>query len=422
MVSTAGGSGVVVVGAGFGGLAVATELARRGLGVTVVDRHPYSTFQPLLYQVATAGLNLEDVAFPVRSRVDLRSGGNFVQGRMVAVDWDRKSVVLAGGDRVGFRRLVLATGATTSFYGVPGAREHALPLYTLADAARVRRRLVLEVEAGSRTREPLRVVVVGGGPTGVETAGAVAELRDALGRRDYPHLRQHGMPIDLLEMGPRLLAHFREPLSRYASRELQRRRVRVHTGRRVTSVLDGGLVTSEGEHFPCRLLVWAAGVGIPEEPHLGSLPRSGSGRLIVDPTLRLQGHPEAFAIGDVAAVAGAHGAELPQLAQPAIQAGRHVARELLRERTCGTPRPFAYHDRGTMATIGRRAAVVQLRGRVQLTGSPAWLAWLGLHLFALMGGRNRASVLINWAWRYLAWRRSASLVVGPTFADGGDDD
>lgn len=410
---------VVVIGAGFGGLAVLAELARAGLQATLVDRHQYTTFQPLLYQVATGGLNLEDVAFPVRTLLRRMRPGRFVRGGVVEVNWERHTIGLEDGTLLGFDHLVLATGAATNFFGVDGAARHALPLYTLTDAARLREGLISRLEhaavaTGARPR--LRVVVVGGGATGVETAGALAELRDLLVGRDYPELDRSDITLGLLERAPRLLSAFHPALSQYARKELERRRVVVRTGCRVQAVGAGEILASDTGRLPYDLLVWAAGVAVPDLPAYSGLARTPSGRLAVTPTLQLLDHPEAFAIGDVAGAES--GGELPQLAQPAIQAGKHVARQLDRISRGLPPLSFSYRDRGTMATIGRRAAVAELRAGVRLTGTVAWMAWLGLHLVELLGGRNRLSVLLNWSWRYLAWRRAAGLIPGPS-ADGG---
>lgn len=402
---------VVVVGAGFAGLAAMAEFARMGWTAVLVDHQPYTTFQPLLYQVATGGLNVEDVAFPVRSLLRWMGRGRFVQGRVVAIDWDGGKITLEGGRAIGYDHLMLATGAVPRFYGVPGAADHGLPLHTLSDAARMRTRLVAELErAVASGPGPLRmrVVVVGGGPTGVETAGALAELRDLLTGRDYPELRAQDVSIELLEATTGLLPGFHPRLSRYAQSELWRRRVLVLTSSAVREVREGAIVVDSGPR-PADLLVWAAGVEVPDIPLLRGLPRTASGRLVVTPSLQLPDHPEAFALGDVAGARGA-ASELPQLAQPAIQSGRHAARQLSRIARGLEPQPFIYRDRGVMATIGRRSAVAELRGGLRLTGTTAWLAWLGLHLVELLGVRNRFSVLLNWTWHYVAWRRAAGLI------------
>lgn len=401
---------VVVIGAGFAGLAAMGELAKQGWDAWLVERQPYTTFQPLLYQVATGGLNVEDVAFPIRSLLRRMGRGRFVQGTAVTVDWDRRLVTLDSGRLLPYDFLLLATGATPRFFGVPGAANFGLPLHTLADAVRLRTWLVdaLERAAAESDRRPVHLVVVGGGPTGVETAGALAELRDLLAGRDYPELARDDIRIELLEAAPRLLPSFHPALSRYATEALERRSVVVMTGGAVRQVREGEVLLDSGPR-PVELLVWSAGVEVSDSTLLRGLARTTSGRLLVNPSLQLPGRPEVLALGDVSG-ARAGAAELPQLAQPAIQAGRHAVRQLQRMRSGQRPRPFRYRDRGTMATIGRRAAVAQLRGGLRLTGTAAWLAWLALHLVELLGVRNRASVLINWTWHYLAWRRAAGLI------------
>ena len=383
---------------------------RRGWQAWLVERQSYTTFQPLFYQVATGGINVEDVAFPIRSLLRRMGRGRFVQGAAVAIEWDFRRVILESGRALAYDYLLLATGAAPKFFGVPGAAEWGLPLHTLADAARLRTRLVdvLERAAADSGRHQVHVVVVGGGPTGVESAGALAELRDLLVGRDYPELRREDISIELLEAAPRLLPGFHPQLSRYAQRALERRSVAVMTGCAVREVREAAVLIDSGLR-PADLLVWSAGVEVADSPLSRGLARTPSGRLAVTPSLQLRDHPEAFALGDVAGTRAA-ASELPQLAQPAIQAGRHAVRQLQRMRSGEDAQAFFYRDRGMMATIGRRAAVAQLPGGLRLTGTAAWLAWLGLHLVELLGVRNRASVLLNWTWHYLAWRHAAGLI------------
>jgi NADH dehydrogenase len=407
---------VLVVGAGFGGLAVVAGLARAGVRVTLVDRHQYTTFQPLLYQVAAGGLNQGDVAFPVRSLLRRMQAGDFCRASLAEIDWPAHVVRLDDDTALPFDYLVLATGASTSYFGVEGANSWALPLYTLADAVRLRDRLILQLERAARSTEApprLRVVIVGGGATGVETAGALAELRDVLVGRDYPELGQADIILQLLEKAPRLLPGFHPRLSSYARRELERRGVVIRTDCQVERVDASAVLVDGTGRLACDLLVWAAGVAVPDERAYEGLARNASGRLAVTASLQLVDHSEAFAVGDLAGSRAASGVELPQLAQPAIQAGAHVAQQVVRITQDLPAQEFQYRDRGAMATIGRRAAVAQLRGGLRLTGTIAWLAWLGLHLVELIGVRNRFSVLLNWSWRYVAWRGGAGLIPGP---------
>lgn len=407
---------VVVVGAGFGGLAVVAGLARAGVRATLVDRHQYTTFQPLLYQVAAGGLNQGDVAFPVRSLLRRMRAGDFCRASLAEIDWPAHVVRLDDDTALPFDYLVLATGASTSYFGVEGANSWALPLYTLADAVRLRDRLILQLERAARSTEApprLRVVIVGGGATGVETAGALAELRDVLVGRDYPELGRADIVLELVERASRLLPGFHPRLSSYARRELERRGVVIRTDCQVERVEASAVLVDGTGRLACDLLVWAAGVAVPDERAYQGLARNASGRLAVTASLQLVDHSEAFAVGDLAGSRTASGVELPQLAQPAIQAGAHVAKQVVRITHDLPAQEFQYRDRGSMATIGRRAAVAQLRGGLRLTGTIAWLAWLGLHLVELIGVRNRFSVLLNWSWRYVAWRGGAGLIPGP---------
>ncbi len=409
------GPRVVVVGAGFAGLAVVTGLRRTRARVLLIDRHPYHTFQPLLYQVATAGLNPGDVAFPARTLVRRGGRADFRQGRLTAVDWAARQVELADHGRVAYDYLVLAFGATTNYLGVAGAEQHGLPIYTLDDALAVRRRMFGSLERASAfgsDHGELTVVVGGGGATGIEMAGTLAELRAATLARDYPRLDAARARVVLVERRDHLLAGFPERLRRYALSALARRGVEVRLGESVARVGATEVVLGSGAVIPAGLVVWAAGVGA--DPLAGRLgcPQGPGGRICVGPDLRLADEPAVFVAGDLAAALGPDGAPLPQLAQPAIQMGRHIAAQIARLSQGGTTEPFRYRDRGIMATIGRRAAVAELSGGLQLTGTVAWVAWLGLHLVTLLGTRNRLSVLLNWAWRYLAWRRGSRVIVG----------
>lgn len=424
---------VVVIGAGFGGLAVARGLADRDdVEVTLVDRNSFHTFQPLLYQVATAGLNAADVAYAVRGIV--RGHGNvaFRQATVTAVDWDGRGVELDGGDRLPFDHLVVSAGATAAFFGIPGAAEHALPLYTLADAAALRNHILGRFEATDAAQSvrhgggpsllddgALTFAVVGGGATGVEVAGALAELFTVVLRRDFPHLDVGKARIVLLEMGEDLLPVFGPASRSHARATLEDRGVEVRTGATVAEITPTRIRLGSGEELAAHTLIWAAGVQAnPLAATLG-VETSRGGRIVVGGDLRIPGHPEAFAIGDVAAIPDGTGGLLPGVAQVAIQSGHHVAGEISRALAGRPPMPFRYHDKGTMATIGRRAAVAEIPlpvavpfvGRqLRLSGTPGWLAWLGLHLVYLIGFRNRASVLLNWAWNYVTWDRGPRLI------------
>jgi NADH dehydrogenase len=418
---------VVVLGAGFGGLAAADVLARHSVRTTLVDAHYYNTFQPLLYQVATGGLSPGDVAYPIRSLLRRRPSLDFRCGAVRSIDFAGKELRFDDGEEpIGYDWLILATGAATNFYGVAGAPEHSHAIYTLDDALSVRSRVFAQLEDADAHGEQagqLTVVVVGGGATGVETAGALAELRAMAFGRIYRSLDPAASRVVLVERQDHLLDAFAGTLRAYGAAELERRGVEVRLETAVEEVAADhvrlrDLRSDESTDLGCGLVIWAAGVGAGAlladlDPALVT-----RGRVRVDGSLAVPGVPGAFAIGDVAAAPGADGRPLPQLAQPAIQGGRHAAQQILRAIDGSPALPFHYRDKGIMATIGRRAAVAEVRlplaksQVVRLRGRLAWSAWLGLHIVTLLGGRNRAAVLLNWAWRYLAWKRGPRVIVG----------
>ncbi|MDQ2648247.1 MAG: NAD(P)/FAD-dependent oxidoreductase [Actinomycetota bacterium] len=403
---------VVVVGAGFGGLEAVRHLAGKPVEITLVDRNNFHTFQPLLYQVATAGLNAADVATVARGLFHRQANVRFRQGEVTGVDWDVREVVLADG-RLSFDHLVVAAGATVTHFGTPGAAEHGFALYTLADAVRLRNHIVERFEAASASDEvadgALTFVVVGGGPTGVETAGALAELFAMVFRKDYPELDVSRARVVLVELQEHLLGPFAPASRQHALDTLQSRGVDIRLGTAVAEVTATSVRFADGTELPCHTLVWAAGVRASPLADVLGLEQGQAGRIVVGPDLGVPGRDGVWAIGDVAAAVGKDGKPLPQLAPVAMQAGRHVARQIAR----GTREPFRYRNKGTMATIGRRAAVAELPGRIRMRGALAWLAWLGLHLVFLVGKRNRASVLLNWAWNYLTWDRGPRLLFRP---------
>ena len=407
---------VVVVGAGFGGLEVARSLKGRPVDVTLIDRHNFHTFQPLLYQVATAGLNAADVAHVVRGLFHDQGNVRFRQGSVTGVDWDTRTVSVADQPPVPFDHLVVAAGAAVTWFGTPGAEEHGFPLYTLEDATRLRNHVVERFEAADTDpreidRGGLTFVVVGGGPTGVETAGALAELFAMVFRKDYPGLAVSRARVVLVEMQDHLLSPFKASSRRHALETLRARGVEVRLGTKVASVDADQVTFGDGEVLPCQTLVWAAGVQANPVAGALGLEQDRGGRVVVDPDLQVPGRSGVWAIGDVAAARDGRGELLPQLAPVAMQAGRHVARQITRLLANEPTTAFRYRDKGTMATIGRRAAVAELPGRITLRGAPAWLAWLGLHLVFLVGKRNRASVLLNWSWNYLTWDRGPRLIL-----------
>jgi NADH dehydrogenase len=423
---------VVVIGAGFGGLAVVRGLAGAPVEVTLIDRNNFHTFQPLLYQVATAGLNAEDVAHAVRGIVRGHEGVTFRQATVIGVDWDDRTVLLEDGDGLPFDHLVLAFGATTEHFGIPGAAEHGLALYTLDDAVAVRNHVLRRFEEADADRHAiddgaLTFAVVGGGATGVEVAGALSELFAVVLRKDFPGLDLGKARIVLLEMGDHLLPAFGDHSRADARRTLEHRGVEVRTGESVAEITPTRVKLASGEQIAAHTLIWAAGVKASPLAEALGVDTGRGGRIVVDPDLRLPDHPEAFAIGDVAAIRDltAEGDErfLPGVAQVAMQSGKHVAAEIRRSLAGEEPVWFRYRDKGSMATIGRRAAVAEVPlpfgQSLRLTGTPGWFAWLGLHLVYLIGFRNRASVLLNWAWNYATYDRGPRLIFGQDH-DRGD--
>jgi NADH dehydrogenase len=422
---------IVVAGAGFAGLTALRELARLrrrhhfpagpGVRVTLVDRNAYSAFQPLLYQVATAGLTAADVAYPAWTAVR-RAGAHFRKGEITGLDIDRRQLLLRDGSVLGYDYLILATGVSAAFFGVSGAADHALSMYTRRDAIIMRDQLMAELERRSAegdTRD-LNITVVGGGATGVELAGTLAELRNIAVPASFPDIDPARIHVRLIELGPALIAPFAEHLREYARAELLERGVEVRLGTEIAEVAKdhvriagqnaghGGDETG-GEVLPSDVTVWAAGVVAPEWIGKLGLPTGRGGRILTRPDLSVVGQERVFAAGDIAVI---DGDPQPQLAQPAIQHGRHAATQISRLASGQPTQPFSYKYKGIMATIGHRSAVVELPSRIRARGTLAWLAWLGLHLVTLLGGRNRISALVNLTWRYLTWSRGGGVIVG----------
>lgn len=409
---------VAIIGAGFGGLACAKQLAGVPVQVTLIDQRNFHTFQPLLYQVATAGLNAADVAHPVRGIFQAQPNVSFRNAMVSGVDWESNTLELDRGAQpaVAFDQLVIAAGSTATYFDIPGAADHGFPLYTLGDAIALRNRVLRCFE--SADADPslmdagvLTFVIAGGGPTGVELAGALAELFSMVLRRDFGGLEIGRARVVLVEMAPHLLAPFSERSRRHARETLLARGIEVRTGQAVHAVEATQVTLSSGEVIPTRTLIWAAGVEANPLAATLAVETGPSGRILVGPDLRIRGHLNAFAVGDSALITGARGETLPMLAPVAMQSGRHAAKEIERSLLGSAPRSFRYVDKGTMATIGRRAAVAELPGRIKLSGTPAWLAWLGLHLVFLVGFRNRLSVFLNWAWNYFTWDRGPRLIL-----------
>ncbi|MEZ5266246.1 MAG: NAD(P)/FAD-dependent oxidoreductase [Acidimicrobiales bacterium] len=412
---------VVVIGAGFGGLNAARALAGHGLDVTVVDANNYHLFQPLLYQVAIAGLDDDNIAYPTRAILRRLDGVRFRLGHVDGIDPVARTVSLSDGATLTYDRLVLCAGAVTNTFGVAGADTHAFGLKNLADAEAVRADLLRRFEAAAaeaaRGRRiegrELSVVIVGGGPTGVELAGGMQELLSRVLRHDYPELPVDAATVTLVEATDRVLGTFAPSLSEHALRTLRKRHVAVELSASVARIEQGVVVLADGRRLEAGTIVWAAGVKAAPLAAASGLPIGRGGRIVVDEQLRVAGHPEIRVVGDIAATPDGQGGVLPQVAQVAIQGGRYAGRAIAAEAAgAGGPAPFRYRDKGSMATIGRRAAVSQFPFGLRLRGSLGWLAWLGLHLLYLIGFRNRLNVLVNWSWNYLTYDHASRLLTG----------
>jgi NADH dehydrogenase len=420
---------VVIVGAGFGGLNAAIDLAGANLNIVVIDQRNYHTFQPLLYQVATAGLSPGEIAEPIRSILRRHQNVEVLMAEVTGFDLERR-VVHTSGEDISYDSLIVAAGASHAYFGHDEWSPLAPGLKTVEDAIEIRRRVLLAFELSERRAaagqpdDPLHFVVVGGGPTGVELAGTLAEIcRHALAH-DFRSIDPRRSHIHLIEGGPRVLPAYPEDLSRSALEQLERLGVEVRTGIMVTNIEPG--VISMGEtRMKAAVILWAAGVAAsPLGKKLGaSVDRAG--RVLVQPDLSIPGHPEVFVIGDLAALKDKSGNLLPGVAPVAILEGRYVAKVIRREIQLGqtssdpvAPRqPFHYWDKGSLATIGRAAAVAQF-GKIHISGFLAWLAWLFIHIFFLIGFQNRVLVLIQWAWSYLTYERGARLITGGTDLPG----
>jgi NADH dehydrogenase len=402
---------VVIVGAGFAGLSAVGGLRKAGLRVTVIDQNLYSTFQPLLYQVATGGLNPGDIAYPVGG-FSAKRAARYIRGDLIGIDAAERQARLADGRLVGYDYLILATGVAANYFGVPGAAENTFGLYTRADSIVLRDHIMNGLERLSADPEGMpefAITAVGGGATGVELAGTLGELRGDVLRATFPDVEPARLHVRLIEMGPELVMPFGPKLREYTRKQLVDRGVDIQLKTEIREVAPDHVVIGDGTSLRSDLTVWAAGVAAPDEVKGWGVPQGKGGRVLVGPDLRVEGSDRVFAVGDIAL----HAAQpSPQLAQPALQEGRHAARQIVRL-TRGEPtKPFSYHDKGMMATIGRRSAVVQFPKGARITGTLAWLAWLALHLMYLLGNRNRIATLINLSWRYIAWGHGGGVIVG----------
>ncbi len=406
---------VVIIGGGFAGLTAARALQKAPVRVTLIDRRNHHLFQPLLYQVATAALNPSDIAAPIRHLI--RKNAAVLLADVVRIDPDHKRVVLKDGE-VSYDYLLLATGATHSYFGNDHWAKDAPGLKTLDDALEIRRRMLLAYEAAEREednecrKELLTFVIVGAGPTGVEMAGALAEISRETLARDFQNIDPTSARVLLLEGVDRVLPPYPEALSAAAQRSLQRLGVEVRTGARVTEVDEGGVTLADGTRIGARTVIWAAGVAAsPLARDLGAeLDRAG--RVKVTRTLTVPGRPEIFVAGDLASVMDDDGQPVPGVAPAAMQMGEAVARNI-RHALAGEPLfPFSYWDRGTFSVIGRGSAVGVAFRRFEMKGYPAWLTWLFVHVLFLVGFRNKLVVLVNWAYSYIGFKRAARIING----------
>ena len=406
---------VVIVGAGFGGLGVAEQLARVPVDVTLIDRHNYHTFQPLLYQVATSLLNAEDVGAPVRSMFRHEENVNFRLGTVTGIDVPGRQIEMDDGDKISFDYLAVAGGATVNFFGTPGAAEHAFPLYTLMNAVKLRNQVMRQFEAAVQNPAmiddgALNFVIVGAGPTGVETAGALADLFYNLLPKDYHELATEKARIILVEMGREVLPPYKQNLREYARNELEERGVELRLGEAVAEVGPTSVKLKSGEVIKAHTLVWAAGVQANPLARMLGMPQGRGGRVKLNSDLSLPEHPEIFVVGDMGEVTS-DGQVLPQLGSVAMQSGEHVARQIARRIFGEETQPFKYWDKGFMATIGRGSAVVEFPNKMTLQGPSAYFAWLGVHLALLSGMRNRIETLWNWGWYALTHDRAARIII-----------
>lgn len=404
---------VVVLGAGFAGLAAVRQLNGLDAQVLLVDRNPYNTFQPLLYQVATGGLNPGDVTYSLRSFTGKFKNARFRHGTAVGVDRENKTLLMEDGDHVEYDYLILGTGIAANYFGIPGAEENTLTMYTRRGAIEVRDRLFTAIETAAEHPGSVSpsVVVVGAGPTGAEMAGAIAELRDTYVAKNYPDLDPSSVRVVVVEMLDVVLGPFADDLRQYAAKALKARGVELELGEAVAEVREDTVVVKSGKEYPSALTVWASGVSAPKYLSEWGLPQGRGGRIQTGPDLRIQGSEDIFAVGDVGAV---EGNVLPQLAQPAIQTGRHAAAQV-RNLVQGQPtKEFAYDDKGFMAIIGRGSAVAQLKWPVErnFTGLVGWLMWMGLHLALLPSNRNRIAAAAGIASHFIFRQGGNNVIQG----------
>jgi NADH dehydrogenase len=409
------GPKVVIVGGGFGGLAVAKSLAKAPIEVSLIDRSNHHLFQPLLYQVAMAGLSPAEIALPIRSILSGAPRTEVLLGEVVHFDLTKKLVALKDGAEFGYDYLVVAAGARTHYFGHDDWAPRAPGLKSVEDAIEIRRRILMAFERAERLRDPaqqaalLSFVVIGGGPTGVELAGALSELARRVLAKDFRHIDARQTRVTLIEGGPRILPSFDESLSAKATRALVKLGVEVRTDAKVESIDPGVIRLSGGHLLQAETVLWAAGVGAHPLGRALGAPVDKGGRVIVEPDCSVPGHPEVFVIGDLAHFVQ-DGKQLPGVSPVAMQMGRYVASRIRAQLDqAPAPGPFRYFDKGSMATIGRSQAVAEV-GRLKLSGFFAWITWLFIHIWYLVGFKNRVFVLLQWIFSYVVYRRGARLI------------
>ena len=408
---------VLVLGGGFGGIGAARKLADADADVVLVDRNDYHTFQPLLYQVATDLLETSAVGHALRDLFHDQANATVHQGTVTSIDVENRRVEFSDRAPLDYEYLVVALGATVNFFGTEGAEEHAFPMYTLADAVRLREQVLERWEAADRDPSlvddgALTVVVVGGGPTGVESIGALAELYRSNFAKDYPDVPQDKARLILVEAGPTLFAMFKQDIRDYTRKALEQRGVEVRVGESVASVAPGRVTLSSGEVLQAHTLVWGAGLQASERAGDVPVELQRGRRIPVEPDLSVAGRPELFAVGDIAWITDSKTNEvLPQLGSVALQAGEWAGENIARLLNGEQPKPFVYEDKGTMATIGRGAAVVQFRRGRTMKGKAASLAWGAVHLALLSTGEDRAKAVIDWTWAGFTHERSNRISV-----------
>jgi NADH dehydrogenase len=400
---------IVIVGGGFAGIATMKALRDADVDVTLIDRHVYNMFQPLMYQVATGGLNAGDVTYFLRSLRAKQPNANFRHGLLRHIDPSAQTVSLSDGEEIRYDALVLANGVNTSYFGTKGAYEYAYSMYSRSQALRIRDELFTQLEKAAAGQDSMevRVVIVGGGATGVEMAGSLAELRDQALKDAYPEIDASSITITLVHRSGELLKPFAPRLRRYAAKVLRKRGVvlRLNTG--VEEVTPDGVIAAGGEFIPAEVVVWATGVAAHKEVGSWGMPQGPGGRIQVNDDLTVKGFDNVYAAGDIAAQDDA----LAQLAQPAIQGGEHIGEQIVRTLAGKRRETFKYHDKGTMATIGTNAAVAQLRGGITMTGPVAWAAWVVVHIASLLGNGNRMSTLTHFFVRYLWFMRKRAIPI-----------